>query len=93
MCIITDLNVEVLDTEHRDFQMLFCQMGSGGKPRRGFLLTDDIFMHTTIDLGGEGNLQISSNFTAITKGDRSQIFIMLANKDFSQLFLCANVGI
>ena len=62
MCIITDLNVEVLDTEHRDFQMLFCQMGSGGKSRRGFLplrrsiLTDDFFVHTTIDLGGEANL-------------------------------------
>ena len=37
MYIITYLNVEVLDTEHRDFQMLFCQIGSGGKSRRGFL--------------------------------------------------------
>ena len=46
--------------------------------------TDDFFVHTTLDLGGEA---ISLYFTAITKGDHSQIFIMLANKDFSQLFL------
>ena len=38
ICIITALNIEVLDTENRDFQMLFCQMRSDGKSRRGSLL-------------------------------------------------------
>ena len=37
MCVITALNVEVLHTEHRDFQMVFCQMGSDDKSRKGFL--------------------------------------------------------
>ena len=37
LCIITAFNIELLHTEHRDFQMRFCQMGSDGKPKREFL--------------------------------------------------------